>query len=111
MFEPDLEEGMEIQFMLRDTGRMVESVNHNTAETLTRIEDSSQKARFGIYIDCGGRTVQLSNTLTEEASEVQKLFNEKNIPLFGFYSGVEIAPYHGLSRGLDWTGILLVIAE
>ena len=111
MFESDLEEGMEIQLMLRDTGRMVESVKHNTTEILSRIEDSNQKARLGIYIDCGGRTVQLSNTLTEEAAEVQKLFNEKNIPLFGFYSGVEIAPYHGLSRGLDWTGVLLVIAE
>ena len=111
MFEPDLEEGMEIQLMLRDTGRMVESVKHNTAEILTRIENNNERARLGIYIDCAGRTVQESNTLTEEAAEVQKMFNEKNIPLFGFYSGVEIAPYQGLSRGLDWTGVLLVIAE
>jgi hypothetical protein len=29
----------------------------------------------------------------------------------GFYSGVEIAPLMGRSRGLDWTGVLVVIAE
>lgn len=111
MFEPDLEEGMEIQLMLRDTSRMVESVKHNTAEILSRIENNNERPRLGIYIDCAGRTAQQSNTLTEEAAEVQKLFNEKNIPLFGFYSGVEIAPCQGLSRGLDWTGVLLIIAE
>lgn len=111
MFEPDLEEGMEIQLMLRDTGRMVQSVRDNTTKILSKIEANNEKAKLGIYIDCAGRTAQMSNTITEEATEVQRLFNENNIPLFGFYSGVEIAPYNGLSRGLDWTGLLLVIAE
>ena len=32
-------------------------------------------------------------------------------PLLGFYSGVEIAPFLQKSRGLDWTGVLLVLAE
>jgi len=31
--------------------------------------------------------------------------------LLGFYSGVEVAPLLGKSRGLDWTGVLLVFAK
>jgi len=31
--------------------------------------------------------------------------------LLGFYSGVEIAPFLGRSRGLDWTGVLLLFVE
>ena len=53
----------------------------------------------------------MSETLTEEAAEVQKVFNQYNTPLLGFYSGVEVSPLLGSSRGLDWTGVLLVFAE
>ena len=67
--------------------------------------------RIGLYIDCAGRSAKTSETLTEEASEVQNIFNRYNAPLFGFYSGVEVAPLLGKSRGLDWTGVLLVLAE
>ena len=70
-----------------------------------------EKPVFGLYIDCAGRAAILSETLTEEASEVQNIFNRYNTPLFGFYSGVEVAPLLGRSRGLDWTGVLLVLAE
>lgn len=111
MFEPDLEEGMEVQFMLRDTGRMIESVQQNTAALLEEVYNQGKTPQLGIYIDCAGRCAMASNTISEEAAEVQKLFNENDIPLFGIYSGVEIAPYHGISRGLDWTGVLVVLAE
>ncbi len=70
-----------------------------------------KKALFGIYIDCAGRTAGQSNTITEEAIEVQKVFNENQTPLIGFYSGVEVAPLVQKSRGLDWTGVLLILAE
>ncbi len=33
------------------------------------------------------------------------------IPFLGFYSGVEIASLMGRSRGLDWTGVLIIFAE
>lgn len=35
----------------------------------------------------------------------------KDVPLLGFYSGVEIAPLMGKSRGLDWTAVLLILAR
>jgi hypothetical protein len=47
----------------------------------------------------------------EEAAEVQKVLGERNIPLIGFYSGVELAPLLGRTRGLDWTGVLTILAR
>ena len=111
IFEPDFEEGIEIQFMLRDTREMIESAKTNSAELMKQIEDDGRKAVFGLYIDCAGRTANYSNTTIEEASKVQKVFNRYDTPLLGFYSGVEIAPLIGKSRGLDWTGVLVVLAE
>ena len=101
----------EVQFMLRDTTRMIESAKRNATALMGEIEADRRRALLGIYIDCEGRTADHSNTLTEEAYEVQKVFNQYETPLFGFYSGVEVAPLLGKSRGLDWTGVLLVFAK
>jgi small ligand-binding sensory domain FIST len=111
LFEPDLKEGTEILFMLRDSKMMMESVQKNSAQLFEHISAKGEKPVFGLYIDCAGRTAKTSETLTEEASEIQAIFNRYSIPLFGFYSGVEVAPLLGKSRGLDWTGVLLVLAE
>jgi len=110
IFEPDLETGQEIQFMLRDSLRMLESTNTNCAELLAQIEEEGRKPLFGMYLDCAGRTGEQSNVLFEEALEVQRALNRRDIPLIGFYSGVEIAPLLGRPRGLDWTGVLVVLA-
>lgn len=109
LFEPDLEEGAEIQFMLRDGGKMIASAKRNATDLIARIKADGRKAVFGFYIDCAGRSAAFSDTLTEEAAEIQKVCNENDIPLLGFYSGVEIAPLLGKNRGLDWTGVLLML--
>ncbi len=111
LFEPDLEEGVEIQFMLRDSCEIVQSARRNTAELLTQVEAAGRRAVFGLYLDCAGRISILSNTDAEEAEEVRYLFNKRKIPFLGFYTGVEIAPLLGISRGLDWTGVLIVFSE
>lgn len=111
IFEPDLEQGMEIQFMLRDGNMMIESARSNSERLMKDINDDGKIPVFGLYIDCAGRTADQSNTETEEASEVQQVMNAYNTPLLGFYSGVEIAPILGRSRGLDWTGVLMVLAK
>jgi len=96
LFEPDLREGMDIQFMTRDsTNRIFESVKNNSSQLMQQIIADGKKPMFGLYIDCAGRTASSSDTLTEEASEVI----------------VEIAPFIGKSKGLDWTGVLMVITE
>ncbi|MBW2079575.1 MAG: FIST C-terminal domain-containing protein [Deltaproteobacteria bacterium] len=111
IFEPDLAPGLEIQFMLRDSSTMIQSARQNSDTIMERIRSDGKKALFGIYIDCAGRTARQSNTITEEAIEVQKVFNENQTPLIGFYSGVEVAPLFQKSRGLDWTGVLLIFAK
>lgn len=111
LFEPDLQAGTQIQFMLRDTERMLHSARDCSQDLLRQIEAEGRTPVFAMYIDCAGRTAEYSNTLQEEASEVQRLLNHFGIPFLGFYSGVEIAPLLNKSRGLDWTGVLLVLAE
>ena len=111
LFEPDLEPGTEIQFMLRDGQVMIDSARRNTAQVMQQIAAAGHTPRLALYIDCAGRTAMFSDTLTEEATEVQAVLNQYQVPLLGFYSGVEIAPLLGCSRGLDWTGVLLVLAE
>jgi small ligand-binding sensory domain FIST len=111
MFEPDLEEGTDIQFMVRDAQRMVESARENSNRLMEILEKDGKRPVLGIYIDCAGRAGEYSNTTVEEAWEVQKALNCRDVPLLGFYSGVEIAPLLGKSRGLDWTGVLIVLAE
>jgi small ligand-binding sensory domain FIST len=111
MFEPGLEEGMEIQFMLRDTKTMVESAAKNSRELIEEIGKAGKRPAFALYIDCAGRTMQYSGSMQEESEEIRKICNEHQIPLLGLFTGVEIAPLRGWSRGLDWTGVLVVAAE
>jgi len=74
LFEPDLEHGAEIQLMLRDNARMIESARRNSSELMEQIKTDGKKAIFGVYIDCAGRTADYTNTKSEEAAEVQKVF-------------------------------------
>jgi hypothetical protein len=111
LFEPDLSEGMEIQFMLRDPDELFESTKKNSIELLREITTDGKRPVLGLYIDCAGRTACVSDTLTEEAANIQKACNMYGVPLLGFYSGVEIAPLLGRNRGLDWTGVFLVLAK
>ncbi len=108
LFEPDLHEGTEFQFMLRDGRKMIESAKLQCEKIMDSIEKDNKTPLLGLYIDCAGRAANFSNTLTEEAAEIQKVFNKTSTPLLGLYSGVEIAPFQNKNKGLDWTGVLLV---
>ena len=111
MFEADLVPDQEIQFMVRDNRMMLQSVRENTPLILDRIKSEGRRPILALYIDCGGRTSEYSVTEEEEAAEVQRVMKDAGVPLLGFYIGVEIAPMMGRSRGLDWTGVLVILAE
>ena len=111
MFEADLNVGQDIQFMVRDNRMMMKSVGDNVAEIMTKIKSEGRRPFFALYINCGGRAAEQSITEEEEATEIQKVMKEAGVPFLGFYSGVEIAPMMGRSRGLDWTGVLIILAE
>lgn len=110
LFEADFENGTEFQFMCRSEELMEESAERGSLEALRYLEKNQQEPIFALYIDCAGRTSAYSGSEREEASIVQNLIG-KRVPLLGFYSGVEIAPLMGKSRGLDWTGVLIILSR
>jgi hypothetical protein len=103
LFEADFEEGEKVQIMARDSQKMLESVRQRTAQLLSSL--GVAQPVFALYIDCAGRASAFSGCESEEASILQAELKPQ-IPLLGFYSGVEIAPLLGRSRPLDWTGVL-----
>ncbi len=110
LFEPDLSEGTEVLFMLRDADAMIRSARQNTANMMDDIKADGTRPLLAFYMDCAGRTARFSETLEEEADQIIAELEKHKIPLFGFYSGVEVAPFMGKSRGLDWTSVLMILA-
>ena len=110
LFEEDLEVGTRFQFMLRDPLKMIESTKHNTEVMIDALRQNGKTPLWAFYIDCAGRSAEWSEIMDEDAAEIQKIMNREHIPLFGIYSGVEIAPFLNENRGLDWTGVLTVFS-
>jgi hypothetical protein len=107
LFEADFEVGTQIQIMSRSNDLMIESAE-NQAQSIVDALDKD-KTIFAFYIDCAGRTAAFNGSEEEETEIIQNAL--KDVPLFGFYSGVEIAPLMGKSRPLDWTGVLVAFSE
>jgi hypothetical protein len=107
LFEPDFSLGAKVQVMSRDTGFMLDSVRRGVAAANSVIDEAG--SIFSLYINCAGRASRLSGALTEE-TEILTSGLSRRVPLVGFYSGVEIAPFDGaLPRALDWTGLLAIM--
>jgi hypothetical protein len=107
LFEQDFALGTRVQIMSRDNSLMLESVRRGVEEINRAVARTD--ALFGLYIDCAGRGSARSGAPVEEAALVQTGLDPA-VPLLGFYSGVEIAPFaEGRSKPLDWTGVLTVL--
>ncbi|MCK8784490.1 FIST C-terminal domain-containing protein [Roseomonas sp. NAR14] len=108
LFEPDFTPGAMVQIMGRDNLLMLESVRDGMQALGAAIRRRSPL--FGLYIDCAGRASARSGSPTEEAELVLRGL-PPDLPFLGFYSGVEVAPFGGQARPLDWTGVLTVLCE
>ena len=107
LFEPDFEPGAMVQIMSRDTSLMLESVRRGVTAANASIRD--RDALLALYIDCAGRASARSGSPIEEAELVAQGLDPR-VPLLGFYSGVEVAPFAGdRSKPLDWTGVLTLL--
>lgn len=106
LFEADFRAGARVQFMSRDNDMMVASVERRTAALMDRLAGKS--CVLGLYFDCAGRSGLISGSSVEEA-DVMVQHCRADIPVLGFFSGVEVAPLMGRSRPLDWTGVFSVI--
>ena len=107
MFEPDLKVGTEVQLMKRSFSDF-EYVRERSEKILKLTEDKNPF--FCFYIDCGGRASAYSGTEGEEAAVVQEVIGTK-MPLFGIYSGTEIAKVGNEMQACVFTGVLCVFSE
>jgi len=110
LFEADFADGTEFQFMRRNAQLMAKSAEKGCREAIDRLHKKGEEPFFALYIDCAGRTASFSGSEGEEAAIIQEIVGPE-VPLLGFYSGVEIAPLMGRSRGLDWTGVLMILSR
>ena len=108
LFEPDFRRGAKVQIMARDNALMLDSVRRGTAAVRER--QASFRPFLTLYIDCAGRASARSGARIEEAELVLRNLDPA-MPLLGFYSGVEIAPFGDYSRPLDWTGVLTMLGR
>lgn len=106
MFEPDMVAGTEFQLMYRSLD--LDYMKPKLQELFDRLED--RELIFSMYIDCAGRCAGYGGTELEDAFVIQEAVKDR-VPLLGVYSGVEIAPLGGRSRGLDWTGVFCIFSK
>jgi small ligand-binding sensory domain FIST len=104
MFEPDLEPGDQVQLMRVSTD--LSYVGERVAGLLERVD--GRTPLLALYADCAGRCMMASPLDEEEGHAVQAALGD--IPLLGFYTGVEIGAVKGRVRPLDWTGVLCLLS-
>ena len=105
LFESDFQAGSRVQLMSYEPGRMIESARSQTGALMAAV--SEHDLVFGLYIDCAGRSMAFSGMDEDESAPVRERVSD-HCPFIGFYSGVEVAPFMGRARPLDWTGVLLL---
>lgn len=103
--EADFHVGSRIQIMSYEPERMIASARTQSAALVAQL--AAEQAVFGLYFDCAGRSMPFVGSDEDESAPVRECIGTL-CPLLGFYSGVEIAPFIGRARPLDWTGVLLV---
>lgn len=108
MFEPDMVAGTRFQVMYRTLG--LDYVQPQVEGLLDRLATEGKEPFFAVFIDCAGRCAGYGGTDLEDACVLQDLVGNR-FPLFGIYTGVEIAPLGGKPRSLDWTGVFCVFSK
>lgn len=106
MFEPDMVEGVEFQIMFRSLD--LDYMKPTIESLFTQL--NGREPIFAFYIDCAGRCAGYGGIDTEDALVVQHAVG-KEVPLLGIYTGAEIAPMGGRSRGLDLTGVFCLFSK
>ncbi len=106
MFEPDMVEGTSFQIMHRRIE--LDYILPAIQGLLDSLED--REPFFALYINCAGRAAGLGGAELEDALVVQDIAKDR-FPLFGIYTGVEIAALGGRPRSLDWTGVFCVFSK
>lgn len=107
IFDADFEVGTQIQLMSRSNELMLGSTQRGVKQCY---EEFSGTPKLAFYVNCAGRSCGFNGGDEEDGYIIQKELGNK-MPILGFYSGVEIAPFRGKSKPLDWTGVLTIFGE
>lgn len=108
MFEPDMQAGTRFQIMYRSL--KLDYMRPKVRDLFLPENLEGKEPLFAMYIDCAGRCAGYSGKDLEDAVVIQEEIGDK-VPILGLYTGVEIAPIGGRSRGLDWTGVLCLVSK
>ena len=105
MFDTFLRPGVEVQLM------RVQIDFEDVRRRARRLVEAAGDDRpfLALYINCGGRAGLYACTDREDAAEIQQAVGE--IPLFGVYSGAEIARVRDQARRFNLTGVLSIFSE
>lgn len=106
MFEADMVAGTEFQLMFRS---LELDYMKPKIESLFQQLDGREPV-FAMYIDCAGRCAGYGGMDMEDALVLQQMVAGR-VPVFGIYTGVEIASIAGQPRGLDWTGVFTLFSQ
>ena len=104
MFEPDLEPGAQVQLMRISLD--FDYVGRRVREAREQLD--GRRPLLALYADCAGRCSAISPLEREEGDAVREAIGD--IPLLGFYTGVEVARVGEAVRPLDWTGVLCLLS-
>jgi hypothetical protein len=94
-FAGDIPQGAQVQLMRANFDRLVDGASQASEEAH---RDFGERApALALLISCVGRRLVLKQRVEEELDAVQEIVGV-DVPMFGFYSYGEIAPFGGLLR-------------
>jgi len=106
-FERDLKQGDQFQLM-RHNFSDFEYLQQRCETILETVRN--KKPFLALYLDCSGRASAYSDTEREDVEIVQQIIGSK-IPLFGIYTGGEIAEVRGDVEFTLFNSIICIFSE
>lgn len=87
----DVPEGSRVQLMMAG----IEGIANGAREAASlAMKERSSKPEVALVVSCIGRKLVMDQRIEEEIEQVQEVIGE-DVPLIGFYSYGEMAPFHG----------------
>lgn len=94
-FAGDIPQGAQVQLMKANFDRLIDGASQASDEAHRAVE--RKRPALALLISCVGRRLVLKQRIEEELDAVQETIGA-GVPLCGFYSYGEIAPFGGLLR-------------
>jgi hypothetical protein len=94
-FAGDIPEGAQVQLMKANFDRLIDGASQASDEAHRAVE--RKRPAVALLVSCVGRRLVLKQRIEEELDAVQEIVGA-GVPLCGFYSYGEVAPFGGMLR-------------